>query len=99
MRSFVTLLQVIVMPYPKGGEVYSIKAPLFDSTYVLEDPQSRVPTYEEVISEWSAVIQNKETIYRKSEVVFIKPAGEHNNPVQKTDAPAELCTIELTAEA
>ena len=88
----------LLMPYPMGGEVYSIKAALFDKTYVLEDPQNRVPTHEELLAEWTTVFQNKEGgLHRKSEVVFIKAAGEHNDPVPTTvDDPT---VIELTVEA
>ena len=36
------------MPYPNGGEIYSIKGPLFDSTYAPEGSQCRVATCEEI---------------------------------------------------
>ena len=37
---------VVVMPFPDGGEVYSIKGRLFDSTYDPEDSQCRVTANE-----------------------------------------------------
>ena len=86
----------LVMPYPGGGEVYSIKGPLFDATYALEDPQSRVPTHDELVAKWSIVLQKKEgSLHRKSEVVFAKAAGEHHDPVVQKPLDDEH-TIELS---
>ena len=78
---------VVVMPYPTGGEVYAIKGPLFDNTYALEDPKSRVPTHNELDAKWSVVLRNKEgSLHRKSEVVYAKATGEKYDPVlQKPD--------------
>ena len=75
---------VVVMPYPGGGEVYSIKGPLFDETYALEDPQSRVPTYEELQAEWSPMLNGEGRLHQKSEVVYVEAAGEHHDPVVQT---------------
>ena len=75
----------LVMPYPGGGEVYSIKGALFDTTYAFEDPQSRVPTHDEMVVEWTTVLQNKEgSLHRKSGVVFAKAAGDNNDPAVPT---------------
>ena len=92
----------VVSPYPAGGEVYSIKGPLFDSTYSLEDPKSRVPSHEEVLAEWPVALQKKEkTLHRKSEVVFAKFAGDADSAVQQktveqSDSNATAAAVELT---
>ena len=83
----------LVMPYPRGGEVYSINGPLFDSTYRLEDPQRRVPTHEELVVEWSRVFQNEDgTRFDESEVVFAKAAIDECDPPPKI---AETTEVEL----
>lgn len=90
----VTAGDVVVMPYPAGGEVYAIKGPLFDKTYALEDPQSRVPTHEEAVVTWSMVLRNKKgSLYRKSELVYIE--ADHFPAVQTT---VDERVIELSIE-
>ena len=61
----------IVMPYPFGGEIYSIKEDAFAKTYRRHRPL-QIPTKDELIAEWVAVLQN-EAVYRKTKVVFAKP--------------------------
>ena len=87
----------LAMPYPGGGEIYAIKGPLFDETYALEDPQSRVPTHDELIAKWSTVLQNKEgCLHRKSGVVLAKAAGDHHGPMAQKAVDERV--IELSIE-
>ena len=87
----------IVMPYPTGGELYSIKGSLFDNTYVRDDLQSRVPTHEDILAEWSSVLQNNDgSVHRKTEVVFVKnAAGNHSHNASARKATDEH-VIEVT---
>ena len=90
---------IIVMPYPTGGEVYAIRGPLFDNIYALEDPQSRVPTHDELVAKWSMVLRNKEgSLHRKSEVVYAKAAGETYDQVVQKPADEESIEIEVTLQ-
>ena len=63
----------MAMPYPSGGEVYCIKAALFDATYGLDDRRDHVPTQDEMVCHWATVLQNDErSIYRESDLIFAK---------------------------
>ena len=65
----------IVMPFPHGGEVYCINEELFDDTYRLVDRRSHVPTQEELLVEWTAVLQDEAgSLHREAAVVFAKRA-------------------------
>ena len=84
----------IVMPYPRGGEVYSINGALFDSTYRLEDPQRRVPTHKELVVEWSRVFQNEDgSLFDESEVVFAKAAIDERDPTPNITETTEVKLI------
>ena len=88
----------IVMPYPAGGEVYSIRGPLFDNTYTLEDPQSRVPTHEELVVKWSSKLQHKEgSLYDESEIVFAKATVNDHQSVQKVTDESKSMTKDETS--
>ena len=63
------------MPFPHGGEVYCINEELFDDTYRLVDRRSHVPTQEELLVEWTAVLQDEAgSLHREAAVVFAKRA-------------------------
>ena len=63
---------VIVTPFPTGGEIYSMSASLFASTYQL-DPQSQIPTGEKLLAQWAEILQKK--------VVYDRNAGVANTPL------------------
>ena len=63
---------VLALPYPSGGEIYSMDTSLFSSTYQL-DPQ--LPTGEKMLAQWAEVIQNKMVYDRKTSVQDPKGTG------------------------
>ena len=63
---------VLVLPYPSGGEIYSMGASLFSSTYQL-DPQ--LPNGEKMLAQWAEVIQNKMVYDRKTSAQDLKGTG------------------------
>ena len=84
---------MIVMPYPGGGEIYTINSSLFDKTYQLEE--NYTPSQEEAVAHWADLLQNEEgSLYRKEGVVFAKTTVE--DPEAQKARGGGFLDVELT---
>ena len=64
---------ILVMPFPMGGELYSVRKAAFVSTYA---PADFVPSQVDTLSEWGPTLQRNANVYCKTAKIFARIANE-----------------------
>lgn len=66
----------LAIPYPGGGEVYSIKRAMFDGIFARQTKGTYIPPQAEVLAHWEGVLRSSGTVFTRTAAVNAKVAVE-----------------------